>query len=143
MKLEDQVCSLKLSKRLKELGVKQDSVFYWAKQTITNKQILYRPKHIGVHTGKQQESILYSAFGVSELGEKLPSMIKLKPCKLMKFSGDRYTYLNIQKHHKSWSVSYPAINIKHMEESTLVDAMGAMLEYLLVNGYVKVGDLNG
>ena len=132
MKLEDQVCSLKLSKRLKELGVKQDSVFYWAKQTITNKQILYRPKHIGVHTGKQQESILYSAFGVSELGEKLPNMIKLKD--------DKYTYLNIQKHHKSWSVSYPDPNIKHMEESTLADAMGSMLEYLIVHGYVKVGD---
>ena len=29
MKLEDQVCSLELSKRLKELGVKQDSLWYW------------------------------------------------------------------------------------------------------------------
>ena len=29
MKLEDQVCSLELAKKLKELGVKQDSLFYW------------------------------------------------------------------------------------------------------------------
>lgn len=29
MKIEDQVCSLELAKRLKELGVKQDSIIYW------------------------------------------------------------------------------------------------------------------
>lgn len=29
MKLEDQVCSLELAKRLKELGVQQNNVFYW------------------------------------------------------------------------------------------------------------------
>lgn len=29
MKLEQQVVSLELAKQLKELGVKQDSLFYW------------------------------------------------------------------------------------------------------------------
>ena len=29
MKLQNQVCSLELSKKLKELGVKQESLWYW------------------------------------------------------------------------------------------------------------------
>ena len=29
MKLEQQVCSLELAQKLKELGVKQESLFYW------------------------------------------------------------------------------------------------------------------
>ena len=29
MKLEDQICSLDLAKRLKELGARQESLFWW------------------------------------------------------------------------------------------------------------------
>ncbi len=125
MKLEDQVCSLELSQRLKELGVKQDSMHWWCYFENHDRWDLVNMNHRYFDT-------FVSAFGVSELGEKLPNMIKLKD--------DKYTYLNIQKHHKLWSVSYPDPNIKHMEESTLADAMGSMLEYLIVHGYVKVGD---
>ncbi|GAH25167.1 unnamed protein product, partial [marine sediment metagenome] len=39
MKTEDQVCSLELAKQLKELGVKQDSVFFWC--TIRDAEIEY------------------------------------------------------------------------------------------------------
>ena len=57
MKLEDQVCSLELAKRLKELGVKQDSVLYHgANGQITGNLLDLR-------------SPTYSAFTVAELGE--------------------------------------------------------------------------
>jgi hypothetical protein len=73
MKLEDQVCSLELSKKLKELGVKQESLFYWSKLSIQKEHKLEFRTNIFT-----QEIILadctdyISAFTVSELGEMLP-----------------------------------------------------------------------
>lgn len=72
MTLEQQVCSLDLAKRLKELGVKQESYVYW----IMNWDSDYpeeghwwslAQKHELI-TGREQ----YSAFTVAELGEMLP-----------------------------------------------------------------------
>lgn len=66
MKLEDQVTSLELSKKLKEFGVKQDSLFYWL--NILNGWAIY----------SYSDAIEYksinpiSAFTVAELGEMLP-----------------------------------------------------------------------
>jgi len=60
MKLEDQVCSLELAKRLKELGVKQESVF-----------VYYEPEG-GIHfVDRDMRSGDIAAFTVAELGELL------------------------------------------------------------------------
>jgi len=62
MKLEDQVCSLELAKRLKELGVKQESLFYHLYGGIC-----YRSECLPL------AGIDWcSAFTVAELGEILP-----------------------------------------------------------------------
>lgn len=58
MKLEQQVCSLEYARKLKELGVKQASVWWWFKGE------LYKD------TPDYKCSI--SAFTVAELGEMLP-----------------------------------------------------------------------
>lgn len=63
MKLSDQVCSLDLAKRLKELGVKQDSLFYWFECPVKNEWIIGNPN-------RDWEN--YSAFTVAELGKLLP-----------------------------------------------------------------------
>ena len=60
MKLEQHVCSLDLAKRLKELGVKQESLFWWGE--ITKE----------VHYCKAGKPLHISAFTVAELGEMLP-----------------------------------------------------------------------
>lgn len=70
MKLEDQVTSIEISKRLKELGIKQEGVFSWA---------LVVTKH-GENWGLNLTDLVYvippkevySAFTVAELGELLP-----------------------------------------------------------------------
>jgi hypothetical protein len=64
MTIEEQVTSLEVSKKLKELGVKQESLWYW-----------WKAGHIFVeerrYAGRQWEK-LASAFTVAELGEMLP-----------------------------------------------------------------------
>lgn len=64
MTLEKQVCSLELAKKLKELGVKQESLFY------------HLPVRGIVQWGyyyKEEIPDSVSAFTVAELGEMLPS----------------------------------------------------------------------
>ncbi|MEK6880067.1 MAG: hypothetical protein AABY22_10685 [Nanoarchaeota archaeon] len=68
MKIENQVSSLQPSKRLKELGVKQDSLFYWH-NIDTYPSIMY-----GDSTEWAGDELI-SAFTVAELGEMLPLFI--------------------------------------------------------------------
>lgn len=56
MTLESQVCSLELSKRLKELGVKQESLFYWNQGIVCDSSFKVIPEAC-------------SAFTCGELGE--------------------------------------------------------------------------
>lgn len=74
MNLESQVCSLELSKRLKELGVKQKSLFYWIRVETENKNIdgFGLTYIINIFKPIQNFKEIYSAFTVSELGEILP-----------------------------------------------------------------------
>ena len=39
MPIEEQVCSLELAKKLKGLGVPQDSVFYWRDRLMVSQQL--------------------------------------------------------------------------------------------------------
>jgi len=63
MKLEEQVVGLDLSKRLKELGVKQESLVVWADLDINCPKL--------VNEGWGFEGEWCSAFTVAELGEIL------------------------------------------------------------------------
>lgn len=76
MKLEDQVCSLELAKKLKELGVEQKSIFVWEYYNDTCYAVKFFPFAIVINDFTQAE--LYSAFTVAELGEMLPECIKGK-----------------------------------------------------------------
>lgn len=78
MKLKDQVVSLELAKKLKELGVKQESLFYWSFGDVYEEGkeewcVNYRSK-VTKRNGVDLE--WYAAFTVAELGEMLPSDIK-------------------------------------------------------------------
>ena len=68
--LEKQVCSLELARKLKELGVKQESLFEWRKYSLLDEYTLLLVENpdvdIAVLSGTLQDIV--SAFTVAELG---------------------------------------------------------------------------
>lgn len=145
MKLEDQVCSLELSKRLKELGVKQESLFYWGiSEFETDKPeiTLYRSqgeldsdkdisKLFGVWSYSDVEigsfKDTHSAFTVAELGEMLPKRLV----------GDHpLWYLTVHCNDNYYSVDFETFNGKIQKQFGCQDrneanARAEMLIYLL------------
>lgn len=73
MELQKQVTSLELSKRLKELGVKQESICYWHHtRPFDSAPVSWMLK--GTSASEEYEGDLHiSAFTVAELGEMLPN----------------------------------------------------------------------
>ena len=68
MKLEDQVVSLELAKKLKALNVKQESYFYWYKAPYSD----YNEVEEGLTDGDvPSDWVVASAFTIPELGEML------------------------------------------------------------------------
>lgn len=125
MKLEDQVCSLELSKRLKELGVQQNSLFYW----------YYTGYDLHEHflqIGKNYDgdaSPRYSAFTVPELLELLPSFIN-------------DWILSIDKYPSEYEVKYcDKKDEKRLEiefDKNLVNACARILIRLLKNELITI-----
>lgn len=139
MNIEQQVTSLELSKHLKELGVKQESIFKWIlskhptesceapliQYTIGNEDYKETP----IHDGWTLTS--YSAFTASELGEMLPASIspqsgssEEKPI-IMQKSHEGTFYIYGQKVNGSTNLIFG--------ENTEADARAKMLIYLLEN----------
>jgi hypothetical protein len=69
MKLEYQVCSLELAKRLKELGVKQESEFQWVNNdpSRTDALAIYVYHNDFIQEHGAESSVVCSAFTVAEL----------------------------------------------------------------------------
>lgn len=132
MKLEDQVCSLELAKKLRELGVKQESQFFWLTYNSGEKELIYRPADGHSDMG-------YSAFTVAELGEMLPKHISIK-CKW----GLETSVLVIGCVKGWWIISYRwsgegfIQNLMHEKrDRSEADARAKMLIHLIETGVVN------
>jgi len=157
MKLEQQVVSLELAKKLKELGVDQyEAAFKWQKGYFfiesvsdpkTNKveETGWKVKDNGVMytTGQEVfkwwypevqkiEAEQYAAFTSTELGEMLPLYLKKDADRGISFSVETCG-LHIYKAYDNsgWIVHYLHDSIS---AKTLADAMAKMLIYLIKNG---------
>jgi hypothetical protein len=113
MKLEEQVCSLDLAKRLKELGVKQESHWYWITSEVNDRWILVDNSFHGSCDGYeycQCESVEdlandveqdeeFHAYSVAELGEILTQIAYASSYarKYSEWKDGRKTYNDITK----------------------------------------------
>lgn len=138
MKIENQVCNLELSRRLKEIVIKQYSLFYWADSSIVIgidiNLLLYNNKTrtlsgINNHWPDNDHSEVSSAFTASELGELLPSVRILNQPSLNKKFNIPY-----------WEICSYLDNIEHIKtgDNNLANSMAKMLIYLLENGLMEL-----
>jgi hypothetical protein len=118
MKLEDEVCSLEPSKRLRELGVKQESYFFW-----------WPSKSDHVQDHKPEGTVAWcSAFTVAELGEMFESYC---------FTRRVYSSARDENWLCKWQDTH-GINEVDLYGKTEADARAKMLIYLLENKLIPL-----
>ena len=138
MKLEDQVTSLELSKKLKELGVEQESLWCWVCKR--GRKWTSEEDHWFLH--ETESSYNYkgndkcSAFTVAELGEMLPNNIN---------ENFRIYHLKLRNYGDSFGIAYELDNdeednwMLHDEiETTEANARAKMLIYLIENKLIEL-----
>ena len=139
MKLGDQVVSLELSKKLRELGVKQESLFYWQySMTLPpNKNGEFQNWYVNYGDTSVSNDAL-PAYTVAELGAMLPFTIGATATGQEK---EDIWYLGCHKAKEWWNVEYSNIysDLFHQTSAdTEADARAKMLIYLLEQGLVKL-----
>lgn len=145
MTIEQQVTSLELSKRLKELGVKQESLFHWCEIWELDLE-----KKEMVDTGKREPiqrcqsnamyRIICSAFTVAELGELLPRR-DYQTDDNNRDTGDLASWVTFKsdgKWHCSLTWRYTRTNTEYITADTEADARAKMLVYLLENKLITL-----
>ena len=135
MKLEDQVVSLELVKKMKELGFPQDTLWYWVLcdwnvdyEIVPFESFMYLSsdkkevyEDYGHETGSYDIKEIYSAPTPAELGEALPEE------------------MNCAKYNNKWIVyNFRNVNGVVMKADTEADARAKMIIYLIENGLLKL-----
>ena len=133
--LEKQVCSLELAKKLKKLGVPQDSLHIWE---LCDK-CLEHPENPGYHidlnsTSFAEEKDTYAAYNSAELDIMLPSEIS---------NVDYFELCKIKIDNKvSYSVTYqyggPLFDLEGNPFDSEIIAKPKMLIYLLENNLCSI-----
>jgi hypothetical protein len=125
MKLEAQLTSLKLSKKLRELGVKQDAFWSWYDTTDYDDipRLNRSDENCPVCTlSKQTFEDKYSAFTVAELGE-------IGKLEMISWYNPRF---------EKWAVAREYDDQLRLYEDTEADARAKMLIYLIENKLIQI-----
>jgi len=123
------VSNLELSRKMEELGCKQESEFYWVCFNDDKSESIkvwdLRNNHIGF-------KLFYSAFLASEIAESLPLTVCVK-----KRIHTREYFLEIQKLSLGWTIYY--MGLHGVTDKTLPNALAKMEIFLLEHGLMEVG----
>ena len=115
IELEKQLTSLRLSRELKKLGVRQDSVYLWIEYPDGTFHVELTRYAISLG-GKEKE--LFAAFTVAEHGKALPQGI--------------YSYKFAENDYRVWNKT---ISFSETKEA---DARAKMRIYLIKEGIIEV-----
>ena len=131
MKLEDQVVSLELAKKLKELGFKQESIFIWIgkKPKTINDKIQYDIR-LAEDWVKEALFDYVPAYTPAELGEMLTEEIETKEV-------SRFLIIEICIQQR-WEIKYCNSRdcFSCFQAETLADAIAETLIYLKENNLI-------
>lgn len=129
MKLEHQVCSLELAKKLKELGVKQESLFFWEYWNNQVYAVKFKPFVI-VPDLSIKKLELFAAFTVAELGQLLPECILGE--------GDLMMWNYMEGDKRIFGIEYCGSSYPVFKSEKEADARAQMLIYLLENKLITL-----
>lgn len=132
MMLEDQVCSLELSKKLKDIGFKHDSYYVWITVLKTGFNFIkrredYEPDSIDVG------AFNYPAFSGTELGEILRDFDINNDLHLTIDSYNTYDYYNLVL-KPTKGIDFHELYIKDFKEC---DVRARMLIFILENNLME------
>ena len=135
MKLESQVISLEIAKKLKELGVKQESHFYWSKAFDINDYFTGDEPVVEelrwLEYCEMEKAKICSAFTVAELGEMLPVYWQYS---YQRTDGETIGYFDLEEIEKKKTFHW-------WGNETEADARGLMLIHLLENNLIDKNSL--
>lgn len=133
MELAEQVVLLELAQKLKELGIKQDSLFYWIKAQTSENVCAYGLTFVSnIFNPINNFKEIYSAFTVAELYDILPCSIDIFGLCMEVTSiciNNRINNLyKIMYKDNDKGLCVPMVGLK------LADCLAKMLIYLIENG---------
>ena len=124
MKLEDQVCNLELAKKLYDLGVRNESLFYYGGHDGGEIELLFCPNFSDQPTENHYDWEV-PTFTVAELGELLPERVNREE------ESELFGFNEFNKRNSSWIVEYKYM--WEIEDKNEANSRAKMLIYLLEN----------
>jgi hypothetical protein len=126
MKTEDQVCSLESAKRLKELGMKRESYFWWHEHPESSSFFVAEKNYMS--EDGMSFNLDLPAFTVAELSELIPTWLELPE--------GTYAPLMSKRDDGMWHIN---VSSNHFKHERLTEMLALFVIFLLEKRHIKCG----